>query len=72
MFAAVELTAEPLSGGGAVGIGKNGGAVENVGLLGVVGRHLPSALGEALFETSEDFGIAAQGSGRGLRRRLRG
>ena len=61
VFASVELSAEPLAGSGAVGIGKDGGAFENVGLLGIVGGHLPAALGEALLQTGEDFGIAVQG-----------
>ncbi len=61
VFAAVEFSAEPLSGRGAVGIGEHGRAVENVGLLGVVGGHFPAALGEALFEASENFRIALHG-----------
>ena len=60
VLATVELAAEPLSGSGAVGIGKHGGALENIGLLGVVGRHLPAAAGETLLQASQDFRIAPQ------------
>ncbi len=41
---------EVLAGGAAVGVGQQGGAVEDVGLLAVVGRHGDAALGEALGE----------------------
>ena len=58
VLAAVELSTQPLSGSGAVRIGKHGGPVQNVGLLGVVGGHVPASLGEALFQASEDFRIA--------------
>ena len=61
VLASVEFSAEPLSGSGAVGIRKDGRAVENVGLLGIVGGHLPAALGEALFEAGENFRITLHG-----------
>ena len=32
----------------------------HVGLLGIVGSHLPSTLGEALFQTGENFRVAAK------------
>jgi len=74
VLAAVELSAQPLSGRGAVRIRKHCGAVENVGLLRVVGRHLPAALGEALLQTREDFRITAQAQaqsfGHGLSRQI--
>ena len=72
VFAAVELSAEQLSGSGAVRIQKDGGALENVGLLRVVGGHLPAALGETLLQAGKNFGIAPQIQAQGLRRRPRG
>ncbi len=48
---------EELAGGAAVVVFEDGGAVEHVGLLGVVGRHGHLARGEALVELSEDGGV---------------
>src|SRR5271170_1135369 len=45
---------EVLGGSAAVLVADNGGAVEDVGLLGVVGWHDHLARGEAFVESSED------------------
>src|ERR1700722_19852301 len=59
---------EILAGGAAVFVFKDGGSVEDVGLLGVVGRHDHLPGGEALVELGEDGGVgvyldAESGSG---------
>jgi hypothetical protein len=59
-FAFFELSAEPLSGGRAVGIWQNCRAFQNVGLLHVVRCYFPAAIGEALFEFGDDFRITVQ------------
>ncbi len=50
---------EPLAGRAAVEVGQDLGAFDLVGLLGVVGRHLHVAGGEALLEELED-GLVAE------------
>src|ERR1700719_1134218 len=72
VFAAIELSAEPLTWGRAIRIWKDGGAVENVGLLGIVGSHLPTAIGKALFQASQDFRIAPQTQAQRFANRLAG
>ena len=58
---ALEDGVEPLAGGAAVGVGEEGGAVEDVGLADVVGRHGHVAGGEACLEGGEDVGVAVEG-----------
>ena len=66
VLASVELAADPLAGRSAIGIRKNGGAIENIGLFGVVGGHLPSALGKSLLQAGENFGIAVERNSEGF------
>jgi hypothetical protein len=53
-----------------IGVGEDLGAVEDIGLLGVVGRQGNAASGGALVEIGEDVGVAVQaeveGGGDGL------
>ena len=49
-FLAVIFSADPLAGRGPDRIRKDHGSAQDVGLLGVVGRHLVTALGEALLQ----------------------
>ena len=56
----VILSGDPLAGRGADWIRHHRGAGQDVGLLGIVGRHLHAALGEALFEFCHDLRIALQ------------
>ncbi len=51
---------EVLAGGAAVGVGEDGGAGEDVGLLGVVGRHDDLAGGVALVEVGDDGVVAVE------------
>jgi hypothetical protein len=51
---------EPLAGGAAIGVGEEGGTGEEVGLLGVVGRHGHVAGGEALAEGLEQGVVAVE------------
>ena len=57
---AVDGGVEELAGGAALWVLEDGGAFEDVGLLGVVGRHHHLARGEALVERGEDGGVAAK------------
>ena len=56
----VEDGVEPLAGGAAVGVFEEDGAVEDVGLFGVVGGHGDLAGGESLVERGEDGGVGAE------------
>jgi hypothetical protein len=49
---------KPLSGRCAVWVKQYGCAFDDVGLFGIVGRHLPAAVGKALLQFGDDLGIA--------------
>jgi len=51
---------EPLAGSAAVGVGKDGGTVEDVGLLEVVGGHGKAPVGGAGMEGGDELGVAAE------------
>ena len=59
-FAAFILAAHPLSGRAAIGVGKNGSAGDDISLLDVVRRHLPTARREPLFEAGDNCGVAVK------------
>src|SRR5579871_432945 len=61
-----ELAAEPLARGRAIRVWENRGSFENVPLLSVVFRHLPSALGEPLLELCNNFRITPQSYSQGF------
>ncbi len=54
-----------LAGGAAGAVGENRGAVEDIGLLEVVGRHGDAAVGEASFESGEEIVVAVEGDAQG-------
>jgi hypothetical protein len=56
-----ESDVEPLAGRAAVGIGENGCAIENVGLLEIVLRHGDAPRGGASVEGGDLRGVAAEG-----------
>ena len=58
---AVDGGVDVLAGGAAVVVGEDGGAVEDVGLFGVVGRHDHVAGGEALLQGFDDGGVCGGG-----------
>ena len=66
VFAPVEFSREPLAGSSAVGIWQNRRSVQNVGLLGIVGRHFPAALREPLLQARQNLVIPAQAHPEGL------
>ena len=57
---------EPLAGCAAVGIWENGRAIENVGLLEIVGRHGDAPGGGAGVESGDLRGVAAEGEREGF------
>ncbi len=56
----VKRAAQPLAGSSSIGVGQNNGPTDDVGLLGVVRRHLPFASCEALLQSSQYFGITLE------------
>ena len=60
---AVEGGVEPLAGGAAVGVGEDGCAFEDVGLLEIVGGHGDAPGGGAGVEGGDLGGVAAEGEG---------
>jgi len=54
---------KPLAWGRAVGVGQDGCALKDVGLLEVVGRHGDAPLGGAGVEGGDELGVAAEGEG---------
>ena len=60
------MVVEPLAGGAAVGVGEDGCAFEDVGLLEVVLRHGDAPGGGAGVEGGDLRGVAAEGEGEGF------
>ena len=66
VLAPIELPAQPLPGSGAVGIRQDRRTLKHIRLLRIVGRHLPAALQEALFQSCNNLGIAMQAEAEGF------
>ena len=60
VLAPVELSREPLAGSSAIGIREDSRSVQNVGLLGVVGRHFPATFRKSLLQARQNFLIPPQ------------
>ena len=59
-LAPVEFPAQPLPRCRSVRVRQNRRTLENVGLFGVVRRHLPAARGEAFFQALQNVGVSLQ------------